>query len=441
VFAPRLIFGIDKEPVGGSFWLAWLRTRRVLYRLVMRVCLVSRIVPVHAFGGMQDHAVDLVSGLASAGHDVEVITGRHPEGHEEEVTCGVRWHYVDAPTDDFSNRLWRERSYEQFVRASATQPFDVIHGEGSSALELARRGVHRRTPLVVMFHGNFLGIVKASVRRQVRRPTSLLREQYGLLLLARRHVAKGNWRVFRGCEAMVLTRQQLVDTCRSHCLDPERVHVVPSGVDTSVFRPRPRAEARAALGLPDGFLFICAGRLESGKGTHHALNALALMGEPAQHARLLVVGDGAERAALERLARELGVTERVIFAGAQTPERMPAYIAAADVLLFPTELNEALPLILLQGMACALPVIASRTGAIPDVIGRPGYSGLLVPPGDARALAATATTVYRDKGLRRRLGGAARHRVLTEYTMERMTERTLAVYELARDRLRHSTRD
>ena len=409
----------------------------------MRVCLVTRVVPLHSIGGMQDHTVDLSRGLVSGGHDVEVITGRHPHGLEEEVTGGVRWHYVDATTDDFTSRSWRERSFEQFVHASAARPFDVIHGEGSSALELVRRGVHRRTPLVVMFHGNFLGIVKASVRRQVRarQPTGVLREQYGLLLLARRHFSKGNWRVFRECEAMVLTRQQLVDTCRSHCLDPERVHVVPSGLDTSVFRPRPRAEARAALGLPDGFLFICAGRLESGKGTHHALNALALMGEPGQHARLLVVGDGAERAALERLARELGLSERVIFAGAQRPERMPAYIAAADVLLFPTELNEALPLILLQGMACGLPVIASRTGAIPDVIDRPGDSGLLVPPGDARALAATAATVYRDKGLRRRLGRAARHRVLAEYTMERMTERTLAVYELARDRLRHSTRD
>jgi glycosyltransferase involved in cell wall biosynthesis len=392
---------------------------------------------------MQDPTVDLARGQVSGGPAVEVITGRHPRGLEEEVTRGARWHYVDAPTDDFTSRLWRERSYEQFVRASASQPFDVIHGEGSSALELVRRGAQRTTPLVVMFHGNFVGIVKASLQRQIsaRRPLHALREQRGLLSLARRHFAKGNWRVFRDCEAMVPSRQQLADTCRSHHLDPKRVLVVPYGLDMSVFRPRPRAEARAALGLPEGFLFICAGRLERGKGTHHALNALALMGEPAQNARLLIVGDGAERAALELLARELGVVERVIFAGAQTPERMPAYIAAADVLLFPTELNEALPMILLQGMACALPVIASRTGAIPDVIDRPGDNGLLVPPGDPRALAATATTVYRDKGLRRRLGAAARHRMLAEHTMERMTEMTLAVYELARERLRHSTRD
>ena len=270
-----------------------------IYRFAMRICVVARVLPTHRIGGMQDHTVDLARGLANAGHEVEVITGKHPEGLQEEEQAGVLWHYVDAPTDDFTNREWREHSYAEFARIDEVQPFDVIHGEGSSALELVRRGTQRRTPLGVMFHGNFFGIVKASVRRQInsRRPVYALREQRGLLSLARRHFAKGNWRVFRDCEAMVPSRQQLADTCRSHRLDPKRVHVVPYGLDMSVFRPRPRDEVRAALGLSDGFLFICAGRLERGKGTHRALEVLALAGERLPGARLLVVGDGAERGA------------------------------------------------------------------------------------------------------------------------------------------------
>lgn len=411
-----------------------------IYRFAMRICVVARVLPTHRIGGMQDHTVDLARGLANAGHEVEVITGKHPEGLQEEEQAGVLWHYVDAPTDDFTNREWREHSYAEFARIDEVQPFDVIHGEGSSALELVRRGTQRRTPLGVMFHGNFFGIVKASVRRQInsRRPVYALREQRGLLSLARRHFAKGNWRVFRDCEAMVPSRQQLADTCRSHRLDPKRVHVVPYGLDMSVFRPRPRDEVRAALGLSDGFLFICAGRLERGKGTHRALEVLALAGERLPGARLLVVGDGAERGALERLASELRVAERVMFVGAQTPEQMPLYIAAADVLLFPTELNEALPLILLQAMACGLPVIASRTGAIPDVIDRPGESGQLVPPGDAHALADAASELYRDDGLRRRLAQGGLARVRGAYTVEHMITATVDVYELARERLLES---
>ena len=389
---------------------------------------------------MQDHTADLARGLVAVGHDVEVITGRHPEGLREQEVAGVRRHHVEASSDDFTSREWRERSYETFVRIDSGHPFDVVHGEGSSAIELVRRGVHRVTPLVVMFHGNFLGLVKASLQRQ-RRARSLvdvLREQRGLIALARRHYAKGNWSIFRECEAIVPSAQQVADTCRSHRLDPARVHVVPNGVDTSRFRPRPRAEVRTALGLPNGFLFACAGRLSREKGTHHALQALALGREQAPDARLLVIGDGAERGRLEQLASELGLDDTVAFAGAQPPEKMPSFLAAADAFLFPTERDEAAPLVLPQAMACGLPVVASRRGGITEVIDRPGENGILVPPGDVPALVRAATSVYHDEDLRDRLAVGALRRVREAYTLERMVDATVAVYQVARDRLSRS---
>jgi len=401
----------------------------------MRVCIVARVVPVHGIGGMQDHTADLWRGLAAAGHVVEVITARHPDGLHEEEIDGVRIHYVDAPPDNFAGRAWRERSYETFRRIHAPEPFDIVHGEGSSALELARRGVHRTTPFVVMFHGNFVGLVKASLRRQLRARNLLdvAREQRGLLSLARRHYAKGNSRVFRDCEAIVPSAQQVAGTCRSHRLDPARVHVVPNGVDTALFRPLPRDETRAALGLPMGFLFVCDGRLSHEKGTHHALRALALAREQAPDACLLVVGDGAERARLERLASDLGLAGRAVFAGARPPEKMPEFLSAADAFLFPTERDEAAPLVLPQAMACGLPVVASRRGGIAEVIDKPGENGILVPPGDEAALATAVASLYGDEKLRSRLARGALLRVREAYTLERMVASTVAVYEVARN--------
>jgi glycogen synthase len=406
----------------------------------MRICVVARVVPSHGIGGMQDHTADLARGLAAAGHTVEVITARHPEGLQEEEVDGARRHHIDAPSDDFAGRHWRERSYAAFVQLHAREPFDVVHGEGSSGLELVRRGVHRTTPFVVMFHGNFIGLVKASLRRQLRArsPVHVGREQRGLLSLARRHYAKGNAWVFRDCEAIVPSAQQVADTCRSHRLDPDRVHVVPNGVDTAVFRPLPRAETRAVLGLPGGFLFVCAGRLSHEKGTHHALRALAQARTP--DARLLVVGDGAERGRLEQLTAKLGLRERVLFLGAQPAEKMPALLASADAFLFPTERDEAAPLVLPQAMACGLPVIASTRGGITEVIDRPGENGILVPPGDLPVLVEAATNVYEDEELRTRLAGGALARVRDAYTLERMIESTVAVYEAARRRMPASSR-
>jgi glycogen synthase len=400
----------------------------------VRICIVARVVPSHGIGGMQDHTADLARGLGAAGHAVELITARHPEGLREEEVAGARRHHVEASPDDFTNPEWRQRSYEAFVRISAARPFDVVHSEGSSALELVRRGTHRATPVVVMFHGNFLGLVKASVRRQLRarRPLDVLREQRGLAWLARRHFAESNWRIFHECEAIVPSRQQVADTCRSHRLDPARVHVVPNGVDTAIFRPLPPAGARAALGLPNGFLFACAGRLSREKGVHHALRALSRADAP--DARLLIIGDGEERGSLERLTSELELANRVVFAGAQPPEKMPAFLSAADAFLFPTERDEAAPLVLPQAMACGLPVVASTRGGITEVIDRPGENGILVPPGDVPALAAAATSLYRDEELRRRVAEGAVARVRDAYTIERMIASTVAVYELARSR-------
>ena len=407
----------------------------------MRICIVARVLPVHGIGGMQDHTADLGRGLVAAGHEVEVITGRHPRGLREDEVDGVGRHHVQAPTGDFTSREWREGSYEAFWRIHAQRPFDVVHGEGSSGLELVRQGVHRTTPFVVMFHGNYVGLVKASLRRQLRtlHPRSVLREQRNLVTLTRRHFAKGNGWVFRECEAIVPSAQQVADTCRSHRLDPARVHVVPNGVDTALFRPLPRAETRAALGLPDGFLFVCAGRLSHEKGTHHALRALALAGVP--DTSLLVVGDGAERSRLERLTSRLGLGERVVFLGAQPPEKMPALLASADAFLFPTERDEAAPLVLPQAMACGLPVIASRRGGITEVIDRPGENGVLVPPGDVPALVEAAAKVHADEGLRTRLGAGALERVREAYTLERMVASTVAVYHVARSRAGASSSD
>jgi glycosyltransferase involved in cell wall biosynthesis len=398
----------------------------------MRICVVARIAPAHGIGGMQDHTTDLALGLVRAGHEVEVVTGSHPDGRRTDEAGGVRWHFVDAPSGDFTDPRWRAQSLQAFLRLHRDRPFDVVHGEGSSALELVRTGALGRVPVVVMFHGNFIGLVKASLRRQLAtpRPREVLREQRGLLHLSRRHFAKGNWRVFRACEAIVPSRQQLADTCRSHLLDPERVHVVPNGVDASVFRPRPRDELRAELALDNGFVYACAGRLSREKGTHHAIRTLAAIPD----ARLLVVGDGPDREPLEALARDLGVAGRVVFAGAQPPEKMPLYLSASDVFLFPTERDEAAPLVLPQAMACGLPVVATARGGIPELVGRSGENALIVPPADDGALVDAARRLRADPQLRAFLGASARRRIEDGYTVEKMVESTVAVYETARRR-------
>src|SRR6187549_2133958 len=135
----------------------------------MRICIVTVASYAHGIGGMQAHSADLCRGLVEAGHEVEVITTRHPEGLNVTEHLGATWYFLDAssrkPGRPFRSRGWLTASAAAFDGLHAARQFDVVHSESTSALGLLRRGVHRRVPLATKFHGNYLGLVGATLRR------------------------------------------------------------------------------------------------------------------------------------------------------------------------------------------------------------------------------------------------------------------------------------
>jgi glycosyltransferase involved in cell wall biosynthesis len=399
----------------------------------VHVCIVT--VAAHGIGGMQDHTRDLARGLVAAGHDVDVIAGHHPDGIESETRHGARWWYL--PYSPKRTRLprrnpdWLRATYEKFTELHRAAPFDIVHSESTSAIELVRRGVPREVPLVATFHGNVISLVRAAVQRARRGDGhAKAREAKHLVWLGLEHFQFGHWYRFRPFEWMAVSEQQFEDTRKGLFLDATRGHVVPNGIDTSIFRPRDRDEVRAELGLPPAPLVVGVGRLNAEKSFDVALRALAGL-DPALGAQLVVVGDGEEREALARLTSELGLEERAHFVGPKPAEAVAAYMAASDVFVFPTQRDEAQGMVLPQAMASGAAVIASSIGAIPEIVQEPGRNGILVPPGDVAALTRELELLLRDDALRARLGAAARLRAEEEYTLERMVERTLAVYELA----------
>lgn len=124
--------------------------------------------------------------------------------------------------------------------------------------------------------------------------------------------------------------------------------------------------------------------------------------------------------------------DRVIFTGRLSAELVAAYLCACDVFVFPTRLAEAGPLAVAQAMATATPVVASRIGAVPEMVVRPdGDAGLLVRPGRPAEFAAAIDRLFGDAGLRERLGATGRAAVLDGMTVERMADAMLRVYAAA----------
>ena len=213
--------------------------------------------------------------------------------------------------------------------------------------------------------------------------------------------------------------------------------VIPQfGVDPDRFRPDPaaRAEVRARLGLgPADFLVGFGGRLVPEKGVHVLLDAAARL--PA--ARLLFLGDGPERPRLEARARRAGLRDRVRFAGRVPSLAVPRWLAACDVVVLPSLRRagwaEQFGRILVEAMACGVPVVGSASGEIPKVI---GDAGRVVPEGDDAALARALAALAGRPGERARLGARGRARVLERFTHERIAAETAAFYRAVLDAAR-----
>jgi glycosyltransferase involved in cell wall biosynthesis len=164
----------------------------------------------------------------------------------------------------------------------------------------------------------------------------------------------------------------------------ERVAVVMNGVDGELFRPRDRAAARARLGLDGDLpLAIYVGNLKPEKGVIDLGRAWDAVVRRVPDATLLVIGDGPSREELEAVTRPLG--ERVRLVARQPLEMVPAFLAAADVLVLPSH-SEGTPNVVLEALACGRRVVATSVGGVPDLITSPTL-GALVPPRDPEALA------------------------------------------------------
>jgi glycosyltransferase involved in cell wall biosynthesis len=174
---------------------------------------------------------------------------------------------------------------------------------------------------------------------------------------------------------------------------PPRVHVIPNGVDLERFRIRPKAEARAALGLdPAARWLVTVAHLGPRKGHKETIEALArLPGE----VRLVLVGadpdGGRNENRLRELARRLGVEGRVVFAGSQPYDRVPLYFCAADCSVL-ASYREGCPNAVLESLACGTPAVATAVGGVPDMIA-PGANGAMVPVREVDPLAAGIRSV------------------------------------------------
>jgi glycosyltransferase involved in cell wall biosynthesis len=219
-------------------------------------------------------------------------------------------------------------------------------------------------------------------------------------------------------------RRLLADACGA--ATAEKIHVVRCGVDVAAFAPGARI-------VPEVPTFVCVASLREYKGHAVLLDAVAILRARGSNVRVVLVGNGELRAALEaRVARE-GLGDRVELRGALAHQEIPAVLRASTAMVLPSVTSrdgqmEGIPVALMEAMATGVPVIATRLSGIPELV-RDGETGLLVPERDPAALAAAMERLAADPALGVRLAGAARSVVRERFDRHRNVARLAALFE------------
>ncbi|MEO7986243.1 MAG: glycosyltransferase family 4 protein [Gemmatimonadales bacterium] len=268
------------------------------------------------------------------------------------------------------------------------------------------------TPFGILLHGGDLLILQ----HQIHQSAIKRRAARELLGSASVLVANSEW-----------TRDRCITLLGELDLDasPERVRVVPLGADREFFHPGvDTAGVRARYGLDEGRWLLSVSRLTRHKGIDTVLQAMTRLRDQYPDLRYAVVGDGEHQEALVAEARLLGMADRVRFLTGVPDRDLPALYNLAEVYLGVSRLMEqrveGFGISLCEASACGVPVVAGRSGGIPEAV-RDGETGIIVDAENAAAVAAALRRLLDDPALRVRMGAAGRRMVERHYNWDRVT--------------------
>jgi len=363
----------------------------------LKVLLASMDFPP-SVGGVAAHVYELGRELVRQDHQVRVETFRIPaDALAVEAVAGM-----DVRREPPGHRLlWRRNLRRQLKRAVAEFKPDVIHVHGLRPLTPAKG-----LGVPVIFTNHTSGFLQRVERggMKVRRVNAMMA-----------HAAR-----------VIAPSQELIDAGIQVGYPAEKSRYIPNGVDVERFHPGTKGAAlRRELGIPeDNLVALAARRMVPKNGMKYL--AQAASGFLKEGITLVMVGDGEEFDLVERILKGDGVRDRVVLAGSRANTEMPAFYAAADVVVLPS-LKEATSITGLEAMATGKPLVGTRVGGIPELIDE-GVSGLLVEPANPTSLADGVKQILSDPELLKSAGNASRERVLEMFSWEVIAARTADIY-------------
>lgn len=376
----------------------------------LRICLVNSFFPPWR-GGAETYTCNLAKQLTLRGHNVEVVCASPPREPGNYSIDGIKVACLPVTTWLYGTPIiaklpWKLlRAETDLIHAGFPNPYNAFFTSLICAL--------KRTPSVLTWHNDLPSLTKIAG------------------FIARTHDKIVLPTYIRNFKRIISTSRKYATSSRILEKYAEKVTIVPNGVDCKTFRPDLNPNTiRLRLNLAGKKIILFVGALSkwhSYKGLDTLINALALTNKLRADIALLVVGDGTLKPTYQKLASELNLTDKVLFAADVSDRDLPSYYAASDMLVLPSkDRSEGFGLTILEANACGKPAIGSDVGGIPDAI-RHEHNGLLVPPSNPEALSAAITRLAEDDSLRKEMGTKGR-RFAEEHDWSKVAEATEKIY-------------
>lgn len=348
-------------------------------------------------GGIEVRTGELVSELCRQGHECMVITNRIPATlPAQETWNGAVIHRVEfrqALEGRDLRSMLQVRGTIQAAKLAFGPDVEVVFVSGPMVSLQRMANSRNPVPTIASLQGRLHDYLT---------PGSSVRKQLG------------------ECNAIVTVSRFLHHAvCGAMPELASRTILLPNSLPTPGLSPQP---------LPfDPPVILALGRLVHDKGFDLALHALTHLRDAGSHAVMIIAGDGPERQALETLAAELGLGERVRFTGSVAPDQVPELISKASLLVVPSRWEEAFGLVTLQAAQMGRPVVASRMGATPEIVVH-GETGLLFENENVEEFADALASLLSTPERMAAMGECARSRAATEFGFDRYVDRYLQVF-------------
>jgi len=344
-------------------------------------------------GGMSVYIRELARHLGGFGHRVDIYTRLNGTKHNQIIALydNVRLIHLRAGSNDYTPKLALYYYLSDFFRAledfkkQEGLKYDLIHSHywlsgrlGSWVQD------HWNIPHIVMFHT--LGIVKNI--------SGVADDEPDLRIATERNLT-------RTCDRILAPTDREKENLLKYChAFPEKIGVVPCGVNLDLFRPMDKSAARERLGFDkDESIVLYVGRFDPIKGIDRLLEAMAYLQTPKPLRLIIIGGDGPdtpEYQSLQQLSVKFGIQKSVRFVGRIEQHQLPPYYSAADALVIPSY-YESFGLVGIESLACGTPVIATDVGAMRYIV-RDGKTGQIVADATPRSLAHAVETFLTGSG-------------------------------------------